>query len=98
MKSPQMAGAIPRQGVYFGSLGLRWSSLPANTLQARLRNPLIAFVITPQSLVLHGFANQSPPPAPFDAKLIAIIRNANAGAGSGVFCTRFDTCECVWPY
>ncbi|QCX49358.1 hypothetical protein [Ralstonia pseudosolanacearum] len=87
-----MTGAIPRQFVYFEPLWLRWPSMPANTHQARIRNQLIAFVITPQSLVLQGFANKSPPPITFNAKFIAITRNASAGAGSGLFCTRFDTC------
>jgi len=87
-----MTGAIPRQFVYFGPLGLRWPSMPANTLQARIGNRLIAFVITSQSLVLQGFADTSPPPDTFDAKFIAITRNSNAGAGFGLFCTRFDTC------
>lgn len=66
--------------------------MPASTRQARIGNPLIAFVITPQSLAPQGFANKLPPPDTFDAKLIAITRNANAGAGFRLFCTRFDTC------
>lgn len=72
----------PTAIIYFGPLWRRWPSMPANARQARIRNRLIAIGVAPQSLVLKGSANKSPP-SRFNAKFIAITCNAKAGEGFG---------------